>query len=95
MRGIVEALFRGSTSHMQLPAHLLQPGDELCIEKEPQNEYDPHAVKVYKSDELIGYIKKVHCKIFSQPDAKQLHLSVKAVEKNGTIKRAFLKVYYK
>ena len=83
-----------STSHRQLPAHLLQAGDELRIEKEPGNAFDTDAVKVYKATEFIGYIKKVHCKVFSQPAAQHLHLTVKAVEKNGTVKKAFIKVAF-
>ena len=83
-----------STSHQKLPAHLLQAGDELRIEKEPKNEHDAEAIKVYKGDDFLGYIKKVHCKVFHQPLAEHLGLTVKAVEKNGTVKKAFLKVAF-
>lgn len=81
-----------STSHNILPAHLLNVGDELTMTKEPNNEHDPYAVKVFKDTQFIGYIKKVHNKIFNTTDADKLKLSVKAVDKNGVIKKLFIKV---
>lgn len=68
-------------------------GDFLTFRLEPSNESDPFAVKVFKHDLPIGYIKKVHSRIFYEKEASKLRLMVKALEQNGTIKRIFVKVF--
>lgn len=67
-------------------------GDELTIEKEPTNSFDKYAVIAMKSGITIGYLKKVHCHLFHKPGAETLKLTVKAIEKNGKIKRVFATV---
>ena len=79
-------------SNLQLPSDALAIGDILQFKTEPANQYDPEAVMVFKDNKLIGYIKKVHCKIFYKPGAERLKLTVKALDKNGIIKKVFLKV---
>jgi hypothetical protein len=81
-----------SLSSLQLPRGSLQVGDTLRFEKEPTNSNDPFAVKVFKGDLEVGYIKKIHSKVFYEPGADKLNLTVKAIDQNGIIKRAFLKV---
>lgn len=81
-----------SLSSLQLPKGTLQINDELRFEKEPTNSNDPFAVKVFKGDKEVGYIKKIHSKVFYEPGADKLKLTVKAIDQNGVIKRAFLKV---
>ncbi len=77
-----------------LSAGTLQKGDILRFELDRENEFDSEAVLVFKDDQEVGHIKKVHCKIFHKPGAENLKLSVKAVDENGLIKRAFIKVTY-
>jgi hypothetical protein len=79
-------------TNYQLPADALKPGDVLRFEVDGANEYDSEAVKVYKNENEIGYVKKIHCRVFHKPGAERLKLSVKAVDKNGKIKKAFIKV---
>lgn len=79
-------------SHYQLPPGTLKGGDELRYETDGKNEHDPEAVKVFSNEREIGYIKKIHCRIFHKPGSAKLKLSVKAVDKNGIIKKAFIKV---
>ncbi|MBT9485569.1 HIRAN domain-containing protein [Sediminibacterium sp.] len=80
-------------SKYNLPKETLKTGDLLRFEKDIENPYDKFAVKVFKGNTEIGYIKKYHSKIFYEPGAEKLKLQVKAVEENGILKRAFLKVY--
>lgn len=79
-------------TNLQLPSDTLTTGDELRFEIEKDNEFDPEAVKVFKGDTLVGYIKKIHCRVFHKPGAEKLKLTVKAIDKNGFIKRVFVKV---
>ena len=75
-----------------LPANLVKPGDSLQFILDPTNQFDNKAVRVIKSDQEIGFIKKIHSHIFYKPGAEHLQLTVKAVDQNGVIKRVFLKV---
>lgn len=79
-------------SKYQLPFGSVNVGDILKFEIDNNNEYDTDAVKIFKNEKEIGYIKKIHCKVFHKPGAENLKLSVKAVDKNGNIKRIFIKV---
>lgn len=69
-------------------------GDRLNFQLEPDNENDPKAVMVFKGHKKIGYIKKCHNHIFTEPGAEHLTLTVKALDQNGVIKRIFVLVAY-
>jgi len=79
-------------STYKLPSGTLKEGDELRFELDKKNEYDSEAVTVFKGDLEIGHIKKIHCKVFHKLGADKLKLSIKSVDKNGIIKKAFIKV---
>lgn len=50
------------SAQAQLEAVLLEVGDQLLLEEEPDNEADASAVKVLTpSGECIGYVDKEHC----------------------------------
>jgi hypothetical protein len=83
-----------SLSKNPLPTGTVQLADILSFELESENEYDRYAVKVFKGDKQLGYIKKYHSKIFYEPGADKLKLEVKALDQNGFIKRVFIKVYF-
>ena len=81
----------GLTSY-ELSPDAVKVGDILHFEIEKNNPHDLEAVKVFKGEKEIGYIKKIHCKVFHKPGADKLKLSVKAIDKNGIIKKIFIKV---
>ncbi|MEO5644914.1 MAG: HIRAN domain-containing protein [Bacteroidia bacterium] len=83
-----------AVSHLKLSTDLLTIEDELRFEKEPENDYDKYAVKIFRGEHQIGYVKKVHSKIFYSKRSEKLKLQVKALEKNGTIKKIFIKIYF-
>lgn len=66
--------------------------DELNYKLEPDNTYDRYAVKVFKDDLYLGHIKKYHSMIFHKEPTRKLKLTVKAIDKNGKLKRVFVKV---
>jgi hypothetical protein len=77
----------------------LQPGsikigDDISYELEPCNEFDRFAVKVYKGDMPIGYIKKIHSRVFHSAKGKELKITVKALDQNEIISRIFVKVSF-
>ncbi|RYG00049.1 MAG: hypothetical protein EOO07_35970 [Chitinophagaceae bacterium] len=81
-----------SLTTSSLPANTVKPGDKLTYILEPENPFDDKAVKVFHGDIFIGYIKKIHSRVFYKLKTSRLKLVVKAVEQNGVIKRIFLKV---
>lgn len=83
-----------SLSKIQLSPEQIKIGDVLRYEYEKKNVYDPYAIKVFKGEIHIGYIKKIHNRVFHKCKGKQLHLTVKAMERNGVIKKLFVKVSF-
>lgn len=79
-------------SYQKITSGTVKIGDQLQFEKEPKNEQDNYAVKVFKENLFLGYIKNYHNRVFHEPGAEKLTLTVKALEQNGIIKRIFVKV---
>lgn len=72
---------------------LLSIGDKLSWKYEKKNEHDPKAIKVYKGNKHLGYIKKVHNEVFHDKRSQTLKIRVKDIDKNGLINRIFIVVY--
>ena len=81
-------------SHQSLASDMLAVGDVLRWELEPKNEYDKFAVKVFKGDVFLGYIKTVHNKVFSKQGTGRLKVSVKSIDANGHLNRVFIKISF-
>jgi hypothetical protein len=81
-----------SLSTLKLPADTVKAGDLLTYKLESANEFDDKAVKVFIGDKEVGYIKKIHSRVFYKQKGRLVKLVVKAVEQNGIIKRIFVKV---
>lgn len=75
----------------KLDAGSIYKGEILSFQKEPHNEFDKEAVAVYKGTLKLGYIKRVHNRVFHNP-LYEIRLSVKSFEQNGTIKQIMAKV---
>ena len=75
----------------KVSSNQLSVGDKLSYKLEPNNEFDNFAVKVYKKDLFIGYVKLIHSKIFYKAKNK-INLKVHHIEKNGVLKRVFIEV---
>ena len=74
----------------QIPSNKVTVGDVLRYELEPNNQYDNKAVKVFKEDLYLGHIKLIHCSVFHKTN-KSFDLIVQGIEKNGVLKRVFIK----
>ncbi len=77
---------------LQLHRDALNEGDVLTWVKDPNNPYDKFAVKVFKGDNFVGYVKKVHSRIFYKKSRGELKITVKSLNRNGHLNRAFIKV---
>jgi hypothetical protein len=76
----------------KLPVGSLEAGDKLTYKPEPTNAFDKDAVLVLKDQTPVGYIKKIHCKVFQKRKGRPFQLTVKAVENNGFVKKVFVQV---
>lgn len=81
----------GLTNNLILP-NVINVGDELRWVKESNNQFDKYAVKVFKNDFSIGYIKKIHNRVFHKITKGKLKIIVKSVDQNETINRIFIRV---
>jgi len=79
-------------SHVNLPKDFVKQGDQLQYKFEENNAYDKEAVSVSLNGKPVGYIKKVHCRVFHQAKNDPLSLHVKAIEQNGVIRKIFVNV---
>lgn len=80
-------------SENQLENDCIQEGDELEWKLEPHNQYDSQAVALYKDGQMLGHVKRIHCKMFHLPSSNLLRVRVKKIEHNGHISRAFILIY--
>lgn len=72
-------------------SNIISKGDVLRYELEPENKFDKNAVKVFKNDLYLGHIKLIHCNVFHKTK-KIFKIQVHGIEKNGVLKRVFLKI---
>jgi hypothetical protein len=77
-------------SHNTLAPNIIKEGDILTYKHEESNGFDTNAIAVYKENNKVGYIKKVHNLLFRQHT--DLQIKVKTVYANGIIKQIFVKV---
>jgi len=78
-------------SKRDIPSTAVQVGDILTYKLSAMI-HDKYAVEVYKGEIFLGYIKKIHNRVFYKKGKRKLAIKVKAIEKNGIIKRLFLKI---
>ncbi|MDM1361861.1 HIRAN domain-containing protein [Myroides marinus] len=78
-------------SHSKVSSDQLSVGDKLSYLLEPNNPKDKNAIKIFKGDLSLGYIKRVHNSVFVKTK-HQIDLTVQSIEKNGILKRVFVEV---
>lgn len=83
-----------SLSRMKLSTESLSEGDILRWEKDVHNKHDEKAVKLYKNDTYVGYVKRIHSRVFYKRNAEKLKVYIKSINKNGHINRVFIKVTF-
>ena len=83
-----------SLTHLQLPADILEEGDALRWERDTTNEFDKFAIKVFKGDVYVGRVKRIHSRVFYKKKGDRLKITVKTVNKNGHLNKAFIKVSF-
>lgn len=77
-------------THNSLERGILSKDDELSWEPEQSNKYDKLAIKLFKGDIFIGYVKLIHNRIFSKQGNRNIKVRVKSIEETNTIQRVFI-----
>ena len=80
-------------SSLQIESNFLNENEILTSVLEKENEYDEYAVALYKSKRKIGYVKAINSKVFYSSRFTPL-VTVHSIEKNGILKRVFIKVLF-
>ncbi|MDR2170694.1 MAG: HIRAN domain-containing protein [Planctomycetaceae bacterium] len=80
-------------SRYNVSPELLTEGDMLRWEYDPKNEHDNKAVKVFKNDVFLGYVKIVHSRAFYKKGGQDLQIKIKDIDKNGRLNRVFIRIY--
>lgn len=83
-----------SLTHLQLPADTIEEGDILQWKRDSSNEYDKYAINVFKNDVFVGRVKRIHSRVFYKKHGDKLKITVKSINKNGHINRAFIKISF-
>lgn len=66
----------------------------ISLKPEPENQYDPNAVKVFYKEAELGYIKIIHsaCVAKAYNENKEITAKIRNIIKNGSIKEILLDV---
>ncbi|MDR0611604.1 MAG: hypothetical protein LBG58_15960 [Planctomycetaceae bacterium] len=78
--------------HYPVSPELFIVDDLLQWQKSPHEE-DRYTVKVFKGDVFLGYVKRIHSKVFYKKGGESLKIRVKSIDKNGIVNRVFIKIY--
>ena len=72
----------------------LSVGEELQLERDPGNRWDPYAVKVLYQGKQIGFIKRVHSQTVAEEIAKgkKVKAEVRNSDINGVVNSILLKI---
>ena len=81
-------------SYLNLPADSFADGDLLRWEMDSSNPYDKFAIKVFKGDIYVGRVKRMHSRVFYKNNGRGLKITVKSINRNGHINRAFIKISF-
>lgn len=81
-------------THLRLQSNILDEGDSLRWERDSSNVYDKYAIKVFKGEMFVGRIKRIHSRVFYKNHGEGLKISVKSINRNGHLNRAFVRISF-
>lgn len=71
----------------------IETGDNLSYEREPQNEFDPYAIRILKNGNELGFVPREFAKVISvEIDVNATHYEIVVIgfEKQGDYKNVFV-----
>ncbi len=82
-------------THLKLPSDVVSENDKLRFELDAKNLFDNLAVKVFKENIHIGYVKRGHHFFFHKVLNQEIDMRVKAIEKNGSMNQIYYSIRIK
>ena len=80
-------------STRQISSNTLKVGDLLSFKRDSDNQYDSKAVLLYIDKIELGYVKRIHSKVFYKTKKTPI-VKVQHIEKNGVLKRVFISIKF-
>ena len=78
-------------SHAHIDPTAIMTDDILTYKLDKENSKDKYAVKVFKGNIELGYVKIIHSRVFHKSN-RQLKIKIKSIDQNGTINRIFIEI---
>ena len=83
-------------SHISVALGSINVGDRLSWEKDERNHFDRFAIEVFKGNQKIGFIKKIHNKVFHTNRSRDISITVKSiVTGKNNIEKIFIAISIK
>jgi hypothetical protein len=77
-----------------IASNFIMPGEELRWLRDSNNLYDKNAIQVLKGNTVIGYVKKIHSRVFYENLKGKLKVVVKSIDQNGVLNRVFIRISF-
>lgn len=79
-------------THNKVKNEDIEVNDRLNFVLDNDNEYDKDAVKLFKNNVNIGFVKRGHNKFFHKVDNEQVDIRVKSIDRNGNANQIYFTV---
>jgi hypothetical protein len=79
-------------SHIKVKNNIIEENDKLRFELEPKNVCDEMAVKIFKGENFIGYVKRGHNLFFQKILNSEVDLRVKAIERGESVNQIYYSI---
>lgn len=79
-------------SHLTLSSDCVKIGDKLRFELDPENKFDKSAIKVFRDNDFIGYVKRGHNLFFHKVRNEEIDIRITNLEKNGKMNQIYFSV---
>ncbi|SHM94896.1 hypothetical protein [Flavobacterium xinjiangense] len=79
-------------THFNLKNDCVEIGDKLRFELDPENKFDKNAVKIFKGNNCLGFVKKGHNLFFHKVKNEEVEINVSNLEKNGKMNQIYFSI---
>lgn len=79
-------------SHLNLANDCVEIGDKLRFKLDKENKFDEFAVKIFKGNNEIGFVKRGHNLFFQKVQNEEVDIRVTNLDKNGKMNQVYFSV---
>lgn len=95
IKGITFVSDAAALTHNKVKNEDIEVNDSLSFVIDLKNEFDKDAVRLFKNDVNVGYVKRGHNKFFHKVTKEKLDIRVKSIERNGNANQIYFTVEIK